>query len=165
MFFDIGLSFASRLDEQSLIHVGPSLTIGEAQTTFGISLGLIFSTGSKYRKSRLRSSGRSSAPLLQHPRPEQTDQGYVSTDILARMVEGIPQISTVDFDVIPLEQLILIGHTFNVAPEAIQTFRWGTALAPPNHPHAGTMWFRIQYGVGPREGLLRVRADGSVVQR
>ena len=171
--FSIGFAFASRLPSHAVFLVGPNISVGENTTTFSISVGFVLDATPPDRRARRRQWPYDQSPPVtveRQPRRQPVEKaevvlGHLSPEILDQIVVGIPQISTVGPDAMSKDQLKLIGQIFSIPPPSIRTFRWGTSLAPAGHPHAGTKWYRIQFGDGPREGLIRVKPDGSIVQR
>lgn len=66
------------------------------------------------------------------------------------------------------EQAAAIKSIFQVGPgDSLQSFRWGPSLAPPGHPHQGTLWYTVWYenGEGRVSETLRLTPEGEIVEK
>ena len=88
--------------------------------------------------------------------------------MISLMVEGIPASMTVRASELPNNQIQVIAELFNVAPQSIKKFRWGLTRVGPEHVHAGSTWYTVQYRDSDFFGVtetIRIGKLGVILER
>jgi hypothetical protein len=192
--FDVGVSFAFKLPPQTILFISPGLNFGEESTTFGVDVGFVFNTTpKKSKRTTPRKSGLTPPPQVEQKRREwhrsppdlpesrdpETQESVAASQVesvsgeripeatLLVMSEGVPVLTTVNAMDLGSEQLSAIAQAFKVPPSSIKTFRWGKSAAPAGHPHAGSFWYRIEYGEEAYHAteMIRIGPLGGIIKR
>ena len=94
--------------------------------------------------------GSEDAPVAAgQPTTDRTDKQHkmplISEDevTFGALVDGLRQLQTYQADQLGEQRLILIERLLGISAESVESMRWGTSLAPPGHPKAGTTWYTI----------------------
>ncbi|MBT7913119.1 hypothetical protein HN588_04335 [Candidatus Bathyarchaeota archaeon] len=193
--FDVGVSFAFKLPPKTILFISPGLNFGEESTTFGVDIGFVFNTTpkKKSRRTTSRKYGLTPPPLEEPKRREwhrspvdppesrdpETQESTAASQVesvdgeqvpeatLLMMSEGVPVLTTINAMDLGSEQLSAIAQAFKVPPSSIKTFRWGKSAAPAGHPHAGSFWYRIEYGEEAYHAteMIRIGPLGGIIKR
>ena len=185
--FDLGLSFGFDLSSDSVFFISPGLSFGDETTTFSVNIGFAVDTtprksnwGSRTkpeRRSQWRPPSRSTSPQepaqsdtqepIHPPLSAQPNGDRISEETVLKMQEMALELTTIETVNFTAEQINRVAQVFKVPPGSVKTFRWGRSMAAKGHPHAGSIWFRIEYGDEPYRAteILRVSPTGIVLER
>jgi hypothetical protein len=91
----------------------------------------------------------------------------ISTSVLARLQEICSRLTTIRASELDSSQLLMIAETFQLPADELLSFRWGESMAGKSHPHAGSTWYRIEYGdvAHKTAETIRVASTGEVIER
>jgi hypothetical protein len=186
--FDVGATFAFKLEDGGFVYLDPSVSMGEDETTFSFGVGMVFETNPQKRNRRplRREPANTPGPwygtppgtpdpppqspeptTVREPKAASEDLGRIGAEEIQAIKGKVSPLESVGADNLAYDQLKTISRIFKVPLSIINQFRWGKAMAPIGHPHHKTIYFTIEYGDDTfvaRE-TIRIDSDGNVTER